>query len=113
MPRHDFLCEGCGHSWEEIVPAGLVTQTICPGCNSSEFVEPIYINWKAVQAIMDMEPYFDNGLGKYVKGRSDRAEKMKVLGLEEAGDGSEQKKRDDMMEEARAKKRERRKSDGG
>jgi putative FmdB family regulatory protein len=35
VPLYDFLCSGCGHEFEQLVPAGTDRAT-CPDCGSAE-----------------------------------------------------------------------------
>ena len=82
--RYDFRCNKCGNIFEETYTLTDLQYsfptTQCPKCLAIAqrlFFPPAMI--------LELQPYYDHGLGKYITTRQERKAEMKRLGLTEVG----------------------------
>ena len=82
LSLHEFKCNGCGHSFEEIVDHGdgqsVDDDFKCPECGKMD------CRWQPMSNIdrwSERFPYYDRGLGVMLKNKAHRREICKQRGL--------------------------------
>lgn len=100
MPRYDYECESCGLTFEGVSSVAKRREVHCPDCGGKTYI----VFLEPPQTVPDWQPYMDNGMGKWVKGKSDRREKMKQLNLREVGNDDIRQTRELLAENAERKR---------
>lgn len=104
MPRYDFECRDCGHTFEGVSRMDDRHSVVCPKCGGATDI----LMSTSVNIIGDMEPYYDRGMGEWITSRSDRRTKMKLRGLQEGHDESTLREARDTLGEYSERKRSKR-----
>lgn len=81
---YEFRCNKCGNIFEEVYSLTEIQYsfptTQCPRCLA--IAQRLF---SPPAMILELQPYFDAGLGKYITTRQERKAEMKRLGLTEIG----------------------------
>lgn len=93
LSLHDFKCNGCGHIFEEIVDRkdgqSIEDNYECPKCNE---IDCKWIPGARIDRFSEQFPYYDRGLGCWLKNKAHRKQICKERGLEPVeGDYDEDK----------------------
>ena len=77
----DICCEHCGYEDIEdidLVDGSVPVEVACPGCSANAAVQPVSIN---IDRFSERFPYYDKGLGLWLKSKAHRREVCKLRGL--------------------------------
>lgn len=104
MPRYDYECPACGTVFEAYNRMDKCRNSRCPSCKGEAY--QVFIT--PPMTFKEILPYYDNGLGAYVRDRDDRKRIMKEKGFVEADESLRRQVKEIREEDADGKSDKRR-----